>query len=152
MVLTVGCTYLATQDAYSFNFEGVEQVFDKVEKQIKVLDKPKRVILDDGITKEETDLPNHLKSENWYFALNLKTNKTFWFSSEYYDVKLIHNDTVELAKKISSLFPQIPTEMEFIQVLKQDIPDCKILSLIWHTLTDHDDALSILYGSKRANK
>jgi len=152
MKLTVGSTYLATQDAYSFDYEGVEQVFDKVEKKIKVLDKPKRVISDDGIMKEETDLPQHLKSENWYFVLDLKTNKTHWFSPEHYQVKLINNDTVELAKKISSLFPQIPTEMEFVQTLKSDISDSEVLSLIWHTLTDHDDSLSILYGSKKASE
>lgn len=59
-------------------------------------------------------------------------------------------NTIELAKKISSLFPQIPNELEFIQALKDDIPDSEVASLIWHTMTDHDDALVILYGSKNA--
>ena len=57
--------------------------------------------------------------------------------------------TINLAKKIAALFPQISTETLFIQALKSEIPDSNTASLIWFTLNECDELLSILHGSKR---
>lgn len=58
-------------------------------------------------------------------------------------------NTIKLAQTISSLFAQIPTEIEFIKVLKNEIPDSEVASLLWHTLKEQDESLSILYGKNK---
>lgn len=49
--------------------------------QFRVLDKPKRVLIDDGPggLVVEIPTPEHLLEPCWHFVLNLKSNKKHWF-------------------------------------------------------------------------
>lgn len=58
---------------------------------------------------------------------------------------------VELAPKVASLFAQIETESEFIEVLSNYITDERVASLLWHSLREQDELLWILYKSNKQN-
>ncbi len=49
------------------------------------------------------------------------------------------------AGRLSSLFAQIETESEFIMAISDHVPDSYFASLLWHTLSEHEDGLKILY-------
>lgn len=47
--------------------------FPEKRRQLEVLPKPEKVLVDDGEISTIESLPEHLKSEDWYFVRNLDT-------------------------------------------------------------------------------
>lgn len=92
MELTVGNSYLACQPAEEFYIDETEKVeFPEKKLSFCVLDKPERVIAMDGLHSEEIKLPEHLKSKEWYFVKNLKTDKQHWLNSTVYQISKTNN-------------------------------------------------------------
>ena len=83
-----GKTYSAVQPAHSFGvIEGEEVSFDEKKLLVKVLAKPSRVIvLSDCGSRSAEELPAHLQTSDWYWVLNLDTNRTHWLNSTAYTI------------------------------------------------------------------
>lgn len=84
-MLKEGEKYLAVKPAYNFDGpEGELVEFEEKRLEIEVLRKPETCIVDDGLSQIEEPLPTHLKSEDWYFVRNLKTDRKHWFYPREY--------------------------------------------------------------------
>ena len=59
--------------------------FENRTYRIKILPKPETVIVDDGARRMCEPLPDHLKGDEWYSALNLETKRTMWLHHNTYD-------------------------------------------------------------------
>lgn len=90
MKLSVGVSYLAIQPAGQLIVSDTEKYeFDEKRIEFCVLDKPERVIAQDGCNSEEIALPNHLKCDEWYFVTNLTTGAEHWLNSSAYQVSAL---------------------------------------------------------------
>lgn len=84
--LATGGCYLAEQKCESFkNLDGSVVEFEPKTYRLKILPKPETVIVDDGEHRTLEKLPEHLKEEEWYSALNLNTGKTMWVHQDTYN-------------------------------------------------------------------
>ena len=81
--LIKGKAYIAIQPAHFFgDIDGEDVSFDDKKVLVKVLPKPNRVIVEsDCGSKTEEALPAHLQTSDWYWVLNLVTNRTNWLNS-----------------------------------------------------------------------
>lgn len=69
MKLITGKSYLAVQEADSIIVSETEKYdFDEKRIEFEVLQKPKKVIADDGLNEEEIALPEHLKADEWHLV------------------------------------------------------------------------------------
>ncbi|OXX29108.1 hypothetical protein [Vibrio sp. V08_P9A1T1] len=88
MQLTTGKTYRAHQAAYSFeDLSGETVTFDEVNFSFTVLEKPKKVVANDGATKKVIKLPKHLAAPKWHWVLNETKNILHWLNVEVYEVE-----------------------------------------------------------------
>ncbi len=86
MQLAIGNHYLARGKSDPFeDLDGSLVEFESKTYRIKILPKPEKVIVDDGARKTYEPLPDHLKGEAWYSALNLETKRTMWVHHDTYD-------------------------------------------------------------------
>ncbi|WP_413765758.1 hypothetical protein, partial [Vibrio vulnificus] len=65
--LSVGKVYNCFREGGSFEFDGNTHVFDDEVFQVQVLEKPTKVIADDGEHQELIPLPEHLANDKWYY-------------------------------------------------------------------------------------
>ena len=72
--MQTGQKFLAVYPASSFDdVDGSLVEFPEKRRQLEVLPKPEKVLVDDGEISTIESLPEHLKSEDWYFVRNLDT-------------------------------------------------------------------------------
>lgn len=87
MQLTTGKTYQAHQAAYSFeDLSGETVTFDEVNFSFTVLEKPKKVVANDGATKKVIKLPKHLAEPKWHWVRNETKNIQHWLNVEVYEI------------------------------------------------------------------
>lgn len=74
--MQTGQKFLAVYPASSFDdVDGSLVEFPEKRRQLEVLPKPEKVLVDDGEISTIESLPEHLKSEDWYFVRNLDTGR-----------------------------------------------------------------------------
>lgn len=87
MNLVVGKAYLAVQAADSIPVSEHESVeFDEKRIAFEVLNKPCKVMVDNGVEQSFIDLPEHLKAQDWYWVQNLNSHKSHWFNTGGYQI------------------------------------------------------------------
>jgi hypothetical protein len=84
--LVIGVRYLAEQKCEPFeDLDGSVVEFEPKTYRIKILPKPDTVIVNDGDQEIIEALPDHLKRDEWYSALNLDTEGTMWVHQDTYN-------------------------------------------------------------------
>lgn len=88
--MKLGASYVGVQPAGNIIVSETEK-YEFDEKRIKflVLNKPGRVIVQDGVSSEEIELPEHLKSDGWYFVKDLTTGAKHWLNSSAYQMSVL---------------------------------------------------------------
>ena len=90
MKLSVGASYLAIQPASQIIVSDTEKHdFDEKRIAFCVLNKPEKVIAQDGVNSEEIELPEHLKNDEWFFVKDLTTGATHWLNSFAYQISVL---------------------------------------------------------------
>jgi len=88
--MDIGQKYLAVSEAYSFeDLDGSLVEFPERRREFVVLPKPEKVITDDGEHKTIENLPEHLKSEDWFLIRSLETGRKSWFNPLNYTISQI---------------------------------------------------------------
>lgn len=88
--MQIGKKYLAVSEAYSFeDLDGSLVEFQERRREFEVLTKPDKVITDDGQHKIIENLPEHLKSEDWFWVRSLETGGKSWFNPLNYTISLL---------------------------------------------------------------
>lgn len=88
--MQIGQKFLAVCPASSFDdVDGSLVEFPEKRRQLEVLPKPEKVLVDDGEISTIESLPEHLKSEDWYFVRNLDTGRRHWFTPLGYKLTLL---------------------------------------------------------------